>query len=292
MLAGKKPTLHLGGVLKKEKTNVILGDKEFFVTEACEYHDNFLYLKPYVGVVTNIEKEHLDYFKTFEREKASFDKFKGNSCFVVDKLSLSAKNIRPNKNFGVIFDVYEKDRLLSKISLKIGGFYNAINALFAMETCLKLGLSINQIKFGLENFYGIQKRLDFIDFFDKKIVVDYAHHPTEIEKAITFLKNKKTKIMLIFQPHTYSRTKNLLDDFVKVLSKADKLYIYKTYEAREKKKDGLSGKELAEKIVCNGKECAYIDNVDDIKKILSCREEDYLIVIMGAGDLPEKLKLY
>jgi UDP-N-acetylmuramate--alanine ligase len=122
--------------------------------------------------------------------------------------------------------------------------------------------------------------------------VDYAHHPTEIAKAVSYIKKCNKKITLIFQPHTNSRTKNMFDDFVKVLSKVEEIYVYKTYEAIEKPKEGISGKELALGICKFNENCKYIDNLKDIKKILSQKLERDIIVIMGAGDLPEKLGFY
>ena len=137
-VAGKQPTLHLGGNLIESKTNVVKAGKEFFVTEACEYCDNFLHLFPYISAITNIEKEHMDYFKSFYNEKKSFAKFKKQSKYVVEKISYEAKNICIKKQRGVSFDVYKKQKRVTKTNLKIGGFYNIKNALCAFEVCEKL----------------------------------------------------------------------------------------------------------------------------------------------------------
>ena len=288
-VAGKNPTLHLGGILKKENTNVIIGEEEYFVTEACEYYDNFLYLKPYISVVTNVEKEHLDYFKTFQNEKKSFEKFKKNGAFAIESTTLSAKNVRINKFDGTTFNLFEKEKFLTKIELKIGGFFNVKNALFAIETCLKLGLSMNQIKLGLESFYGTKKRLEKIEYCGKSVIVDYAHHPTEIFQSLKFLKKMSRNLIVIFQPHTYSRTKTLLKDFINVFSKTEKLYLFKTYEAREKERDGMSAKTLCKMLNDAGRKTCYLSHVSEVKKLIDSQEKSTTIVLMGAGDLPEKL---
>ena len=288
-VAGKNPTLHLGGILKKENTNVIVGGDEYFITEACEYHDNFLYLKPYISVVTNVEKEHLDYFKTFEKEKLSFQKFKDSGLFVVDRSGLTAKNVRINKSKGISFDVMKADEKLGRINLKIGGYFNAQNALFAIEVCFKLGLSFAQIKLGLESFLGTKKRLENVNIFGKEIVVDYAHHPTEIKESLKFLKKASKDYILIFQPHTFSRTKTLLKEFISVFSKVKNLYLFKTYSAREKSSQGMSAKELCCKLKKAGKNAKYISALSQAKKLLKSESSKGLIVLMGAGDLPEKL---
>ena len=286
--AGKEPSLHLGGILCEEKTNVILGEKEFFVCEACEYFDNFLYLFPYIAVVTNIEREHLDYFKTFENEKKSYEKFKEQSKTVVDKTSFYARRKRINSFGGVSFDLWKKDKKLMEINLKVGGFYNIQNALFAIEVAQKLGISNEITKIGLERFFGTQKRLERREILGKTILVDYAHHPTEIECVQKYLRFFNKKIVAIFQPHTYSRTKNFCDDFVKVLKKFDKVFLYKTYPAREKPKDGLSAFELSnliEKSVC-------LTNKKEVENIIKNSTEKEIVVLFGAGDLPEKMGLY
>ena len=290
--AGKNPTLHLGAMLAESKTNVVCGEKEFFVCEACEYHDNFLHLYPYISVTTNIEKEHLDYFKTFEREKASFERFKSQSKIVVDRCEYSAKNIRVNKWGGVSFSIYGIDEKICKIDLKVGGFYNAKNALFAFQACKELGIKNEIIKRGLESFLGIQKRLDRKVCFGKGVIVDYAHHPTEIKNCFNFLKKLPQKKRLVFQPHTYSRTKDFLKEFVKVLSCFDEVYLYKTFPAREKPKDGLSASQLCDAVKSSGKNAQYIEDVSCVQKLISNQRNDEITIIMGAGDLPEKLNIY
>lgn len=286
--AGKEPSLHLGGILCGEKTNVVAGEKEFFVCEACEYCDNFLYLFPYISVVTNIEREHLDYFKTFENEKRSFARFKEQSKFVIDKPKYQAKRKKINSFGGVSFDIVSANKKEMSVNLKVGGFYNIQNAVFAFEVGKKLGISNEIIKIGLEQFSGTEKRFEKKYFFDKTIIVDYAHHPTEINSVFEYTKFLGKKVVAIFQPHTYSRTKNLCEDFVKVLSKFDKVFCFKTYSAREKPKDGLSALELSRKI----ENSTYLSSLKQVKSVIKNTNDDELVILFGAGDLPEKLGLY
>lgn len=285
-LAGKHPSLHLGGLY--DGKNVICDGNEFLVCEACEYHDNFLHLYPYISVITNVEREHLDYFKTFENEKKSFEKFKNQSKIVFDKLKYRPKNVRTNKYGGVSFGLED----FGRINLKIGGYYNVSNAIFALQVCQEIGVPFGIIKLGLETFSGTQKRLQKVNFLGKEVIVDYAHHPTEIQNAYKFLCKLKKKIILIFQPHTFSRTKDFVNDFVKVLAKFDELYLFKTYSAREKESEGISAKELNEKIKKVDKKSTYISRISDVKKIIFSSSKKSLVVIMGAGDLPEKLGLF
>ena len=286
--AGKEPSLHLGGILCEEKTNVVAKSKEFFVCEACEYCDNFLYLFPYIGVVTNVEREHLDYFKTFENEKKSFERFKEQCKKVIDSPNYIAKKKRINDFGGVSFDVVSANKKEVSLDLKIGGFYNIQNALFAFQVGKELGLSNEVIKIGLEQYLGTEKRFERKSIFGKNIIVDYAHHPTEIENVQKYLKFLNKKVVAIFQPHTYSRTKNLCEDFVRVLSGFDKVFLYKTYSAREKPKEGLSALELSEKI----ENSTYLKNKKQVQEAIKSSTEKEIVVLFGAGDLPEKLGLY
>ena len=146
ILKDKNPTLHLGGVLKEEGSCFVYGNKEFFITEACEYHDNFLYLKPYIGVITNIEKEHLDYFKTFENELASFDKYRKNCKFVVEgDGGFEIKNIH-HKETKLCFDIFKGEEKVMSLKMNICEEVNASNALFAYRVCKILGCSDDDIK--------------------------------------------------------------------------------------------------------------------------------------------------
>lgn len=289
--AGERPTLHLGGVLCEEKTNVVVGDKKYFVTEACEYHDNFLYLYPYISVVTNIEKEHMDYFKTFSNELNSFKTFMKQSKFVVQQNShYYPSNIR-YKNGKLCFLIYHEKKKCLFLNMNICEEVNVFNCIYAYSVCKLLNLPDCIIKKGLESFKGVKRRFEKVNCkYFNTVIVDYAHHPTEIKNTIKTCEKvfKGKKIVYIFQPHTYSRTLTLLKDFKKLFEKVDNLILFKTYEARENVKDGISAKRLSELI--ENKNLKYCSNLKILMKTLftTLKKEDVLVFI-GAGDLPVSL---
>lgn len=290
-VAGENPTLHLGGYRIEDGQNFCLGDKKFFVTEACEYYDNFLNLKPYISVVTNIEKEHMDYFKTFKNQKKSFEKFKRNSRFVIDDIDgFKAKNVHHRKDGKLSFDLYENDKKLMHLKLNLCEEINTKNCMFAYQVASFLGVPDAKIKLGLENFVGVKTRFEKVcsPFFDD-VVCDYAHHPTEIAKAISSAKKiyKEKHIIVVFQPHTYSRTKTLLNEFVETFENVGLPVFFKTYSARETEKDGLSAKDLTEIVKRKNKNAVYFDDFDSLKDfLLKFEKADTMILFVGAGDLP------
>ncbi len=292
--AGKNPTLHLGGLRCENCKNFYLGDKDFFVTEACEYCDNFLFLMPYIGVVTNVEKEHLDYFKTFENQKKSFEKFKRNSRIVIDDFEgISAKNISHDKNGGLIFTLYNKGKKLMKVNMRICEDVNVKNCIYAYLVAKKLEIPDNIIKLAFENFQGVKTRFERVgcEYFET-VICDYAHHPTEIKNAVKSANKifKGRQIVTIFQPHTYSRTKTLFNEFFEVFSKVQTPLFYKTYPARENESDGMSAKTFAEIIKKCNKNAHYFDNFASLRDFLIENfSKDSVLLFVGAGDLPSIL---
>ncbi len=291
--AGKEPTLHLGGFRCEDMQNFHIGGEEFFVTEACEYYDNFLNLQPYISVITNVEKEHMDYFKTFERQLESFEKFKSQSQFVLEQDdSFSAKNIRHKKDGTLSFELCKDGEKLFRLGLKICEDVNVKNCINAYRACKVLGLSDQQIKEGLENFKGVKTRFEKVECEDfENVILDYSHHPTEIEKAIYSAKKifKEKELVVVFQPHTFSRTKDLLDDFVKVLKMVDRPILFKTYSAREVESDGVSAKSLSEILNTQNPNTMYADDIDCLMEILKTIKKDVVLLFVGAGDLPALL---
>ena len=287
-VAGRQPSLHVGANLKETGRSFDFAGSEFFVTEACEYHDNFLFLRPFLSVITNVEPEHLDYFKTFNRERASFEKFKERSLNVVDGTKLQVRNLRTDRVGNLIFDVIEEGRKLFDVHMSVGGIYNAQNALFAIEAARKLGVSDCLIRLGLESYRGLEKRFERVHSKIKAVtILDYAHHPHEIESVHESLAKMRGKKVAVFQPHTYSRTATLMDDFVSVLSKFDEVILFKTYAARELEQPEVEI-ELLKKIAKNKKVIMFYDENALVDKLQSY-DSGHILAIMGAGDLPEKL---
>ncbi len=294
LCAGKNPTLHLGGYRVDDGLNFHLGDEEFFVTEACEYHDNFLHLHPYIAVVTNIEREHLDYFKTFSNQIKSFEKFNSQAQIVIDDVGeYGAKEIRHDKNGGLIFTLVKGNEKIMNLHLRICEEVNTQNCIYAYLVCKKLGISDCVIKQGLETFKGVRTRFERVNCkYADVCICDYAHHPTEISKAIETAQKifKKKTLVTVFQPHTYSRTLNLLPEFVKVFERLKNPIFFKTYSARESPEQGISAEEFTKILQKNNKNAKYFENFEDLRAFLSdFSKKDTVFLFLGAGDLPSVL---
>ena len=299
----KNPTLHIGGILSNADFGLILGESEYFVTEACEYHDSFLHLTPKVGIVLNLEPEHLDYFKSFSCEKKSYQKFVNNSniAIVNKQCKLSGNNICRFgiKNGDIVaknikqsggkysYDCYYKNKFLLHIDLGAYGEHNVINSLAVVLACLKLDVSLTAIKIGLNRELNILRRFEKIQQTPNLIVHDYAHHPSEIQKTIkTFSQCAKRPILIVFQPHTYSRTKSFFADFVHCFANQNKVFFVKTYSAREKYDKTASAFALYKKVRIKNKNCKYFASLKQVKKeILKKENQNFDILILGAGDI-------
>lgn len=307
------PTIHLGGESVNLKDNTIIGGDNYLVLEACEYRESFRYLKPNILVVTNIDADHLDYYKDIEDITRAFQRLAKKSQFVIknecENLTIG-DNYLVGKDICVVSEKFENNaytfrvnfmgRYLDTYTLHMFGKHNVTNALFAIAVCLKLGVEKGYIKQGIEEFAGVKRRYEKIGESDGvPIIIDYAHHPTEIKNSIAGIREVYAKPLIIFQPHTYSRTLALMDEFVDVLN--GNLIIYKTYPAREKEIDGGRGIDLYDNIdkkrmiMGSGEICEYIDNIQSLNKkineFIADRRADS-ILILGAGDLAEKMRKY
>lgn len=293
-VAGLKPSLHLGGFRKEDGKNFVLDGNEYFVTEACEYYDNFLSLNPDLSVITNVEKEHLDYFKTFENQKKSFQKFKNQSRVVIEGVgNCFARNLKHDKSGRVCFDLFENDRFVFNLKLQLFEDVNVENCIYAYRAAKKLGVPDCVIKIALERFKGVERRFEKVKAKKfSNMFVDYAHHPTEIKKAIETAKRlSKNKLLItVFQPHTFSRTQLLKDEFFEAFKKVQLPLFFKTYAAREKESDGMSAKEFAMLLQKENKFAEYFDDVDELKDFLAIFNKKKIVVLfLGAGDLPDLL---
>ena len=259
-----KPTILVGGNLPQINGNVEIGDNNYFVTEACEYMDSFLQLRPSIGVILNIDSDHLDYFKDMEHIVKSFSTFVeqitpdgiiiayGDNPFVkailkghTNKITYGysesndfyAENISFNENGFPSFDICHKGRTIANLELSVPGEHNVLNAMAAFVTASYLDVDIPTIANTLKEYHGTNRRFDFIGTTDKGALIydDYAHHPTEIKATLSAARNvKHNKIWLVFQPHTYTRTKALFYEFVDSFGDADAVILTDIYAAREK----------------------------------------------------------
>ncbi len=303
--AKKQPSLHLGGNLVESKKNYCYNSNQYMVCEACEYKDSFLEFSPTIGVVLNVAPEHLDYFKTYKNVVSSFNKFaqqsdiivvnkdfkiehKNKVTFGLNDANFTAKNVKMLKNGKYTFDCYKNNKFFVHINLNLIGKHNVLNALACVATCYVLKISKKDISIALSKFCGVERRYQFLH--GKKFIVhDYAHHPDEIASAIQETKNFYTnKLLVVFQPHTYSRTKTLFNNFIQVLKCADELLIIPTYSAREKYQYKGSAAYLCKNV---GSNATYIKNKKNaVKYILNKINCGYGVLFLGAGDIFDMAK--
>lgn len=311
MKAFLDPTIMVGGELDIINGNFRIGNSEYFLTESCEYCRSFLQFFPTVAIILNVEEDHLDYYKDLDDIKSAFRDFvdllpsdgilvtcaedsdaldcvKNAKCAPItygfDKGDYRAKNITFD-DFGYpTFDVYKDDEKLTTLTLNVVGRHNVLNATSVLAASLAMGIDLKYIKEGLESYHGTKRRFEKKGYCNGALIVDdYAHHPTEILAAFDSVKKiKHNTVWCIFQPHTYTRTKALFDDFVKVLSRVDRVILTDIYAAREKDTGLVSSKDLAEKIPDSKYIADFNDIAEYIKKV-ACKGD--IIITMGAGNV-------
>ena len=316
LVAKADPTISVGGILEAIGGNIRVGGSEVFITEACEYTNSFLHFHPKYSIITSVEAEHLDFFKDIDDIRRSFHEFAGNTAHdgvliingqiealdqITNNLSCSvttyglcenddfyAKNITYNDHACGTYTLMHKTEDLGTVSLSVPGRHNVSNSLAAIALCLNLGLPLDVIKKGLLQFGGTKRRFEYKGTKNGITVIDdYAHHPTEVAATLTAARNyPHGRIICVFQPHTYSRTKAFLSDFARVLSMADIVVLADIYAAREKNTLGISSKDLLAELQKNGQESYYFPSFDEIETFLSekCINND-LLITMGAGDV-------
>ena len=306
MAAGEDPTVLCGAEMKEIGGAFRLGGRGFFVFEACEYCDSFLSFFPTLPVITNIEYDHPDYFKTMDMLRASFLRFAGKSDTALinlddgESLALSEKyggnvvSVGGNGRFSVSdvvfeglgssFDLLEYGKKLVRITLRVPGMHNVRNALAACAAVISLGISPEYCASALSGFGGVARRFEYLGVNKNGLTVydDYAHHPTEIDAVVKAAMKTDKNLVVLFQPHTYSRTKALFDDFRRVLSRAETLLICDTYAARENPSDGVTSDVLAASIDGAVYTGSLLQTADFIK---SNYGENDLLLILGAGDV-------
>ena len=312
--AGYNPTIHLGGESINLRDNTIIGDNKYFVVEACEYRESFRFLKPEILVVTNIEADHLDYYKDIKDITRAFVRLNKQSKFLIRNESVELKSnnefiigrdFRISRevfeNNGYTFDVYYHDSYYNTFRLNMIGHHNVVNSLHAIAVCHKLGVDKETIKLGLDKYAGVKRRYEKIGVSEGvPIIIDYAHHPTEIASSIRGIEEVYGNVLYVFQPHTYSRTITLMRDFVDVLQ-GKNLIIYKTYPARENEIVGGRAIDLFDEIINKNlykgstNLLEYVEDLNllrnKIDNLISCNKYD-CVLILGAGDLAEKMRKY
>lgn len=314
--AGLFPTVAIGGILKNINNNVSLGKGDFFVAEADESDGSFLYYQPKYSVITNIDYEHLDYYKEFGNLVLSFKEFINktldNGCVFANADDPNLKGIlKDYKKRYILFglsptaDIYPKDirieglcsefdcffknRFIERFSLALGGIHNISNALAVIALGLELGINLTIIKKILKDYKGSQRRIE-IKFNEKDLLIidDYAHHPTEIKATLSTLRNLSPKrLIAIFQPHRYTRTNLLAEEFAKSFDLVDYLIITDIYPAGEEPIKGVTAMLIYDKIKARLKDkpIYFLEKEKIIEHILKIIRPYDLVVTLGAGDI-------
>lgn len=316
LMGKEKPNIHIGGVLNNINSNVNISNSKIFITEACEYKDSFLKLHNHVAVVLNIKPDHLDYFKNIDNEFNSFQQFvdktdkngyviinndddlckklKIKSNIITFSLNndsdLQAINIRKNKKGVYSFSIVYRNKTLSKIKMPCYGEHNIYNVLACCGACIAMGIKFKQIKKGVENYKGTARRFEVLSKRKGKLIIhDYAHHPDEIKATLNLCRDLGyKKLIAIFQPHTFSRTQDLYQEFLKCFSKADETWLLPIYPAREKPINGITSFKLSKDLKKVGCKTKYFNNFNDCyENILNNKEKNVIFAILGAGDIVE-----
>ncbi|MBD5548023.1 MAG: UDP-N-acetylmuramate--L-alanine ligase [Lachnospiraceae bacterium] len=314
--AGVDPTLSIGGILKTIDGNIRIGHGKCFVTEACEYTNSFLSFFPKIGIILNVEADHLDFFKDINQIRHSFHQFAALlpkdgtliingeipeidtilhdlDCRIItyggtDSYDYHPEDIRYNETGCASFILIRKDGSKETISLDVPGQHNIYNAMAAIALADLLSIDYATIKKALSNFHGTDRRFEYKGTMNGTVIIDdYAHHPTEITATLNAALNYPHKTLwCVFQPHTFTRTKTFMKEFARALTFADHVILSDIYPARETDDLGISSKTLQKEIEALGKSCYYFPSFAEIENFLSenCSPGD-LLITMGAGDV-------
>ena len=315
----RDPSIQVGAIIKELGGNYRVGNSENFIIEACEYVESFLKFSPRSEIILNIDNDHLDYYKNIENIKKAFIKYvellpkdghliinaDDANCLILPEHSKApvikygienkdvdycAKNIVFDENGFPEFDCYKNNELFGHFKLSIPGRHNVLNALACISLCDSYGISVDCMKTALEKFTGAERRFQYKGIVNgAKVYDDYGHHPTEVIATAKALKNKTyNKSWVIFQPHTYSRTFNLLDDFAKALLSFDNIIVTDIYAARETNTYNISSKDLADAITKLGKDAIYIPSLEGCASYIKDHvQKDDIVLTLGAGTVTD-----
>lgn len=314
--AGLDPTLIVGGRLKSLKTNAKLGEGDYLVVEADEFDRSFLQLTPFLAIITNIETEHLDCYNNLDEIKSAFITFAnqvpfyGSVILCLDESSLQdimprlkrrilTYGLTPQAQIRAVDPQFDEnysdytawvgDQSFGKIRLQLPGIHNVRNSLAALAVGIELEISFDIIKRALESFTGVHRRFEIkADINDMLIVDDYAHHPTEIQVTLKAAREGwNRRVVAVFQPHLYTRTRDFYHDFGQSFFDADVLIVTDIYAAREMPIEGVTGALIANEAKSLGhRKVNYISDKNDVPDyLLKNIEPGDLIITLGAGDI-------
>lgn len=314
--AGLSPTVAIGGILQNINTNAYLGGGSFFVAEADESDGSFLHYRPTYSIITNIDYEHLDYYKEFENEVNTFGKFinntKKNGCVFACYDDINLRNLLKDyknkyilfgleegadicaKNIGFDglvskFDCFYKNKFIDRFHLALGGFHNISNTLSVIALGIELKIEPQFIKKALSSYKGAHRRLE-IKLRDRNytLIDDYAHHPTEIKATLKTVRNLgSNRVIAVFQPHRYTRTKLLLNEFGGSFNLADYIIVTDIYPAGEMPQEGLTSSSIYDKIRehSHNKQIHFLPKEEIVAHILTILKPGDLVITLGAGDI-------
>lgn len=309
------PTMVIGGKLNSLKTNAKLGRGDFMVVEADESDGSFLHLLPTIAIVTNMDPDHMENFGHFDKYREAFEKFCEKLPFYglavlcgehAETLTLAKKLDKRVLVYGFskkhdynaqnlkfahthsYFDLYRGEEFLGAIELSLAGRHNVLNALASIVVAMDLGVSLKKIKEALKNFQGVGRRMEIL-FKGSNIIAidDYGHHPAEISATISAVRGAFAgRLVVLFQPHRYTRTHLLYKDFLECFDLADALFLTKIYSAGEAPISGVSAKAMHTDLSKRLKECHYVASVEDAPKALvNFIKPGDIFLTLGAGDI-------
>jgi UDP-N-acetylmuramate--alanine ligase len=320
-LAGKDPTIHLGGSLPLIGDASKVGGRNLFVAEACEYKDSFLQFYPTLSVLLNIDADHLDYFKNIEAIEKSFTRFvertpasglvigNGGDSRVMRVMSKARcpvetfgygpedtwQAVNPQQNHGVYhFTLLYRGKKAADVSLSVMGEHNVLNASAAIAAAHHCGVDPQQAADLLKGFTGANRRFEKAgDYFSANVYHDYAHHPTEIRATLKAARQlAEKKLYCVFQPHTYSRTKALFDEFVQSFDMVDGLVLLDIYAARETNPGDISASMLVDAIAKRGVSVRYAASFEQAADLVhQWAKPGDVIITLGAGDIEKMSRL-
>ncbi len=296
--AGKDPTAIVGSLRTKTKSNFKAGKTKYFISEADEYMRHFLNFKPKILAITNIEADHLDYYKNLKDIQNAFkelvSKVPENGFLICNPSDSKVKPVLKSAKCRII----DYAKVKADFKLKFPGQHNIENAKTAFTAASAIGIPEEKIIAAFENYEGVWRRFELKGRTKTGALVydDYAHHPTEIRATLKSFREKfpKKRLVVVFQPHLFSRTKILMNEFAGSFKDADKIILAPIYAAREKNDGSINSEMLAEKIRKHGKTVSALENFEKIVDYLKANTgKDDVIITMGAGDIykvGEKLK--
>ena len=315
--AGMDPTIHIGGELEAIGGTTRIGGNRYFIAEACEYTGSFLKFHPWLAIILNMEFDHADYFRDMDHIKETFIKFAGlvpedgylvacaddaGVMSLLDTVSCnkvtygissrdctwSASNIAYDELGCTGYTLYYKNEPAAEIKLGVPGIHNVSNSLAAVAACSIMGCSMNAIKDALRKFTGTHRRFELKGITGGiKVIDDYAHHPSEVRATLKAAKNcGQSRVFCVFQPHTYTRTKFLMNDFAEAFDDADEVILSDIYAAREADNGEVNSGMLADRINRHERKATYLKGFEAIVEYLEEHAEPGdLIITMGAGDI-------